>query len=235
MIAVDQGMAPVPGTDSTNTRSINEKKSKKRPIRRSGHWCEFLSSKGKLYYFHIKKGITQWTKPEGWNDEQAYEPVKKAPRVETEPVVITKEPEVTTKAPEEEQKWSTSLTSLKAKVRQKMETKNYQKDRRNKFLSEIDAISNHSLKQEEVNLASMLPLTSYQSMGLELRELISEKCEKKANQLNKERCTRSNPNLLEVNSKISLNKRQIQDSFKLLDYTNLRLKSFADNSCNNQS
>ena len=156
-------MAPVPGTDSTNTRSINEKKSKKRPIRRSGHWCEFLSSKGKLYYFHIKKGITQWTKPESWNDEQvrnpvtskmipinyfqAYEPVKKAPRVETEPV-ITKEPEVTTKA-EEEQKWSTSLTSLKAKVRQKMETKNYQKDRRNKFLTEIDAISNHSLKQEE--------------------------------------------------------------------------------------
>ena len=30
-----------------------------------------------------------------------------------------------------------------------METKNYQKDRRNKFLTEIDAISNHSLKQEE--------------------------------------------------------------------------------------
>jgi len=232
MIAVDQGMAPVPGTDSTNTRSINEKKSKKRPIRRSGHWCEFLSSKGKLYYFHIKKGITQWTKPESWNDEQAYEPVKKAPRVETEPV-ITNEPEVTTKA-EEEQKWSTSLTSLKAKVRQKMETKNYQKDRRNKFLVEIDAISNHSLKQEEVNLASMLPLTSYQSMGLELRELISEKGEKKANQLDKER-TRGNVNLLEVNSKISLNKRQIQDSFKLLDYTNLRLKSFADNSSNNQS
>ena len=28
---------------------------------------------------------------------------------------------------------------------------------------------------------------------------------------------------------------QIQDSFKLLDYTNLRLKSFADNSSNNQS
>ena len=78
---------------------------------------------------------------------KAYEPVKKAPRVESEPV-ITKEPEVTAKA-EEEQKWSTSLTSLKAKVRQKMETKNYQKDRRNKFLTEIDAISNHSLKQEE--------------------------------------------------------------------------------------
>lgn len=88
--------------------------------------------------------------------------------------------------------------------------------------------------KKEVNLASMLPLTSYQSMGLELRELISEKGEKKANQLDKER-TRGNVNLLEVNSKISLNKRQIQDSFKLLDYTNLRLKSFADNSSNNQS
>ena len=89
--------------------------------------------------------------------------------------------------------------------------------------------------QKEVNLASMLPLTSYQSMGLELRELISEKSEKKANQLDKERI-RSNVNLLEANSKIALNKRQIQDSFKLLDYTNLRLKSFADNnSSNNQS
>ena len=72
-------------------------------------------------------------------------------------------------------------------------------------------------------------------MGLELRELISEKSEKKANQLDKERI-RSNVNLLEANSKIALNKRQIQDSFKLLDYTNLRLKSFADNnSSNNQS
>jgi len=89
---------------------------------------------------------------------------------------------------------------------------------------------------KEVNLASMLPLTSYQSMGLELRELISEKSEKKANQLDKERI-RGNVNLLEANSKIALNKRQIQDGFKLLDYTNLRLKSFADNSTqsNNQS
>jgi len=234
MIAVDQGMAPVPGTESTNTHnnSLNEKKPKKRPIRRSGHWCEFLSSKGKLYYFHIKKGITQWTKPESWNDEQAYEPVKKAPRVEKEPEV-TKEPEVESK--DEEQKWSTSLTSLKAKVRQKMETKNYQKDRKNKFLTEIDQIKSQNLNQQEVNLASMLPLTSYQSMGLELRELISEKTEKKANQLDKERIRGSNVNLLEINSKIALNKRQIQDSFKLLDYTNLRLKSFADNSSNNQS
>ena len=89
---------------------------------------------------------------------------------------------------------------------------------------------------KEVNLASMLPLTSYQSMGLELRELISEKSEKKANLLDKERI-RGNVNLLEANSKIALNKRQIQDGFKLLDYTNLRLKSFADNSTqsNNQS
>ena len=67
--------------------------------------------------------------------------------METEPA-IAKEPEVVSKVAEE-QKWSTSLTSLKAKVRQKMETKNYQKDRRNKFLTEIDAISNHSLNQEE--------------------------------------------------------------------------------------
>ena len=78
MIAVDQGMAPVPGTNEstsnnttrTGSNQLNEKKQKKRPVRRSGHWCEFLSSKGKLYYFHIKKGITQWTKPESWDDEQ---------------------------------------------------------------------------------------------------------------------------------------------------------------------
>ena len=46
------------------------KKKKRPPQRRCGDWCEFLSSKGKLYYFQIKKGYTQWSKPESWDDNQ---------------------------------------------------------------------------------------------------------------------------------------------------------------------
>ena len=45
------------GTGHTGRPEV--KKRKRSPKRRCGSWCEFMSSKGKVYYFHIKKGTTQ--------------------------------------------------------------------------------------------------------------------------------------------------------------------------------
>ena len=46
----------------------SEKKKKRPPERKCGDWCEFLSSKGSIYYYHVKRGQTQWKKPETWDD-----------------------------------------------------------------------------------------------------------------------------------------------------------------------
>ena len=76
--------------ENTKMTPSTTKKKKRPPQRRCGDWCEFLSSKvprftfllciwsfsvlnlaqGKLYYFQIKKGYTQWSKPESWDDNQ---------------------------------------------------------------------------------------------------------------------------------------------------------------------
>ena len=110
--------------------------------------------------------------------------------------------------------WSSTMTSLKAKIQLKSDLKKSQKKRRDKV---IDQLKNfESMENEEQffifensikgyfldyfffcetgnktpKIHEMMALTSHQSIGVDLRELIHEKTEKKANILERDRLRR---------------------------------------------
>ena len=156
-------MISVENSNSSNAQMLPKKK-KRPPQRRCGDWCEFLSSKGKLYYFHIKKGYTQWTKPDIWDDNQvskkiqlnsksfkripkiskiffqAYEPTAKRPK-EIDPAKTTENvaPAAATAVitSNKEPAWSSTMTSLKAKLQLKSDLKRSQKKRRDRVLDQL--------------------------------------------------------------------------------------------------
>lgn len=233
------------------------KKDKRCPKRRCGSWCEFMSSKGKVYYFHIKKGITQWSKPQCWEDHKAYEPSNKKPKTNEGTLPkpenkenlkqsieqngksdIVKTSEVKPEDIEKEDRkfshveksdlhiepvrhWSSSMTSLKSQIQQKMEIRRFQKTRRTKIIETLDQLSK---KHEDVNLKQMLPLTSYQSMGIGVRELLSENYEKKADFLHRER-QQEVTKIVELDAEITRQKKKIAFSQKITKYVNIRLEN----------
>ena len=71
MLAVGNSMARIEDDSSVlhSSQLQSDKKKKKRPPeRKCGDWCEFLSSKGTIYYYNVKRGKTQWKKPDAWDD-----------------------------------------------------------------------------------------------------------------------------------------------------------------------
>jgi len=199
------------------------KKKKRPPQRRCGDWCEFLSSKGKLYYFQIKKGYTQWSKPESWDDNQAYEPSVKRRNIDQEAVSNTNATPQETINPKNIETWSSSMTSLKAKIQLKSDLKKSQKKRRDRVLDQLKDIET-TQKQELPAIHEMVSLTSQSSIGVDLRELIHDKTEKRANVLARDRLRRQ-AQIIETELIVAMSKSKYQEAEKLMDYTQLRINN----------
>jgi len=201
--------------ENTKMTPSTTKKKKRPPQRRCGDWCEFLSSKGKLYYFQIKKGYTQWSKPESWDDNQAYEPAVKRPK--TEESNIDQSPETNVKPIDS---WSSTMTSLKAKIQIKSDLKKSQKKRREKVIDQLKRFE--SMDNETPKIHEMMALTSHQSIGVDLRELIHEKTEKKANILERDRLRRQ-AQIVQSHVSVLISKTKTVNAAKLMNHTQLRL------------
>ena len=162
-----------------STKQMLPKKKKRPPQRRCGDWCEFLSSKGKLYYFHIKKGFTQWTKPDVWDDnqviffylknnkfnqKQAYEPTAKRPKEDkiekpienvaptSTTLLVTTSSSSSLLRRDKEEPWLSSMTSLKAKLQLKSDLKRSQKKRRDRVLDQLKHIEQEATQKVQVFL-----------------------------------------------------------------------------------
>jgi len=145
-----------------STKQMLPKKKKRPPQRRCGDWCEFLSSKGKLYYFHIKKGFTQWTKPDVWDDNQAYEPTAKRPKEDkiekpienvaptSTTLLVTTSSSSSLLRRDKEEPWLSSMTSLKAKLQLKSDLKRSQKKRRDRVLDQLKHIEQEATQKVQV-------------------------------------------------------------------------------------
>ena len=70
----------------------------------------------------------------------------------------------------------------------------------------------------------MLPLTSYQSMGIGVRELLSENYEKKADFLHRER-QQEVTKIVELDAEITRQKKKQAFSQKITKYVNIRLEN----------
>ena len=70
----------------------------------------------------------------------------------------------------------------------------------------------------------MLPLTSYQSMGIGVRELLSENYEKKADFLHRER-QQEVTKIVELDAEITRQKKKKAFSQKITKYVNIRLEN----------
>lgn len=46
-------------------------KDTRKPLRVSGDWSEFKSSKGKTYFYNCKTEVSQWEKPKGWSSDDS--------------------------------------------------------------------------------------------------------------------------------------------------------------------
>lgn len=68
MLAVGSSMARIDDESTVLQKQSDKKKKKRPPERKCGDWCEFLSSKGSIYYYNVKRGKTQWKKPDAWDD-----------------------------------------------------------------------------------------------------------------------------------------------------------------------
>ena len=79
---------------------------------------------------------------------------------------------------------------------------------------------------KDINIKSMVPMTSYQSMGPEVRELISEQFEKKADFLSRERNHVTNQNrLIELEFMNIQEKKKLIFRKKIINYVNIKIEN----------
>jgi len=70
----------------------------------------------------------------------------------------------------------------------------------------------------------MVSLTSQSSIGVDLRELIHDKTEKRANVLARDRLRRQ-AQIIETELIVAMSKSKYQEAEKLMDYTQLRINN----------
>ena len=126
-------------------------------------------------------------------------------RPKTEESNIDQSPETNVKPIDS---WSSTMTSLKAKIQIKSDLKKSQKKRREKVIDQLKRFESMDNEEQFLDFVlknsvfysktcektpkihEMMALTSHQSIGVDLRELIHEKTEKKANILERDRLRR---------------------------------------------
>jgi len=115
------------------------------------------------------------------------------------------------------------MTSLKAKIQLKSELKKSQKKRRDRVLDQLKDIE-ATQKQELPAIHEMVSLTSQSSIGVDLRELIHDKTEKRANVLARDRLRRQ-AQIIETELIVAMSKSKYQEAERLMDYTQLRINN----------
>jgi len=186
-----------------------EKKKKRPPERKCGDWCEFLSSKGAIYYYNIKQRHTQWKKPDTWDDTNAYEPkAKKKARIEeaeeTRRILGDAVPPTLNVPPGE------SLLPVKKRTSSVLEVykrKKLELECPQKAASEVDAkFSLERLREQQKNrrtllqqelpvnthvedtcaIQGMIKFVNNEALDSEVRELVFDKAEMRSNRLKKD-------------------------------------------------
>jgi len=186
-----------------------EKKKKRPPERKCGDWCEFLSSKGAIYYYNIKQRHTQWKKPDTWDDTSAYEPkAKKKARIEeaeeTRRILGDAIPTTVNVGPAES---TLPVKKRASSVLEVYKRKKLELDATKKTASEIDAkfsierlreeqknrrdllkkeLQTHTQKEEPCVIQGMIKFVNNEALDSEVRELVFDKAEMRSNRLKKD-------------------------------------------------
>lgn len=180
-----------------------------------------------------------------WDDNQAYEPTAKRPK-EMEATTKAMKPSEnvapsTTTVQQQQQlqrheegegqqqhqqsaPWSSTMTSLKAKLQLKSDLKKSQKKRRDRVLDQLKHIEQQAASrvQNAPNIHDMVSLTSQTSIGVDLRELIHDKTEKRANILARDRLRR-HAQIVESQAAVAVSKAKVTVGDKALMHTRHRL------------